>query len=60
MGGEPLFLAGVARKIAEGRLDVDFGQENRPAVGLMLAMKDMVRELKSALAPTIRKDPIMA
>ncbi|MCC6347275.1 MAG: methyl-accepting chemotaxis protein [Nitrospirales bacterium] len=50
MGGEPAFIADIARRISEGDLTVEFTSSGREETGVFAAMRTMAERLKGIVA----------
>ncbi len=47
LGGEPNFLASVAKQVSDGKLDIRWGKEGKNDKGLLADIKRMVESLRS-------------
>jgi methyl-accepting chemotaxis protein len=47
LGGEPNFLADVAKQVSDGKLDINWGAEGKSNKGLLANIKRMVESLRS-------------
>jgi methyl-accepting chemotaxis protein len=52
LGGEPHFIADIAKKISEGDLTIKFESNGKELTGVYAAMKEMAERLKKVLADT--------
>ena len=52
LGGEPGFIADIAKRISEGDLTVNFASNGRTETGVYAAMKEMAERLKKVVADT--------
>jgi methyl-accepting chemotaxis protein len=52
LGGEPHFIADIAKKIAEGDLTMNFESNGKTLTGIYAAMKEMAERLKQVVGET--------
>jgi methyl-accepting chemotaxis protein len=50
LGGEPHFIAEIARRVSEGDLTIDFTSNGKASTGVYAAMKNMTDKLKDVIA----------